>query len=608
MFNTKQVKNKRKRTIISIMHGLNKTLITSIINKEVESQIIEKDSKSAHFKKVNGSHYTPSLLSSFVAKQVVKFGVDGLSDSLRILDPAVGDGELLIALLNQLSINNYKKIEVCGFDTDEKAIEISSTRIKKTFPNVITDLRKESFTDISQEYDLEISNSLFSIKKFDLVIANPPYVRTQVLGAAQAQHLANKFELTGRVDLYHVFICGIASVLRKDGIAGVIVSNRFMTTKSGLEVRKILKKYFEILHIWDLGDTRLFEAAVLPAVLLLKRKDVKEDQNTVPKFTSIYSVPEQKGKYKCENVIEALEKEGVVTVENNNCFLVQNGKLNLEKNSDSVWSIATNTSDKWLLTVQSNTFCTFGEVGKIRVGVKTTADKVFIRSDWDNFSDSEQPELLKPLITHHIARRYKSHSINKQILYTHCIKDGKRAAVNLSDFPRSEKYLNEHRSVLEAREYISKSRRSWFEIWVPQNPESWSKPKIVFRDIAAVPTFWMDMDGAIVNGDCYWLTNDFKKDDDLLWLCLAVGNSSFIEVFYDHSFNNKLYAGRRRFMTQYVEKFPLPDPASITAKEIIKKAKALYNLLLSSESKELEKEINILVWKSFGFNTEEISW
>jgi hypothetical protein len=162
--------------------------------------------------------------------------------------------------------------------------------------------------------------------------------------------------------------------------------------------------------------------------------------------------------------------------------------------------------------------------------------------------------------------------------------------------------------VLEAREYISKSRRSWFEIWVPQNPESWSKPKIVFRDIAAVPTFWMDMDGAIVNGDCYWLTNDFKKDDDLLWLCLAVGNSSFIEVFYDHSFNNKLYAGRRRFMTQYVEKFPLPDPASITAKEIIKKAKALYNLLLSSESKELEKEINILVWKSFGFNTEEISW
>ena len=68
----------------------------------------------------------------------------------------------------------------------------------------------------------------------------------------------------------------------------------------------------------------------------------------------------------------------------------------------------------------------------------------------------------------------------------------------------------------------------------------------------------MDLDGTIVNGDCYWLAATDDKTTVLLWLALAVGNSSFIEAFYDRRFNNKLYAGRRRFITQYVEHFPIP--------------------------------------------------
>lgn len=574
----------------------------------METQIIETKNKLANFQKINGSHYTPQLLAEFVAKQIVEAAEAQFSDSIKILDPAVGDGELLISLLSELVSSTRQKVCITGFDTNSEAINIGFTRLKNLFPNITPNLSCDNFVDISQEYGLENNLSLFASQKFDLVIANPPYVRTQVLGANKAQQLANTFELTGRIDLYHVFIRGIAAVLRPGGIAGIIVSNRFMTTKAGLEIRKIIKKNFEILHLWDLGDTRLFEAAVLPAVLLLKKKNITDSQKTPPKFTSIYSTNETISKYDCENVIEALDKEGVVKVKNDNYYLVRQGKLDLEKNTDSVWSIATNTSDKWLTTVQANTFCTFGEVGKIRVGVKTTADKVFIRDDWDSLPVSQQPELLKPLITHHIARRYKSHSTDKKILYTHYIKDGKRAVVNLQDFPRSKEYLNKHKTVLEAREYISQGGRNWFEIWVPQNPASWSKPKIVFRDITAAPTFWMDLDGAIVNGDCYWLTDDFKKDENLLWLCLAVGNSSFIEVFYDHSFNNKLYAGRRRFMTQYVEKFPLPDPTSTIAREIIKKTKSLYNLLPSTDSEKLEKEINKLVWESFGFSPEEISW
>ena len=126
------------------------------------------------------------------------------------------------------------------------------------------------------EYAYHIGqNDLFSqgSKKYDVIIANPPYVRTQNLGAEFSKRLAQKFNLSGRTDLYHAFLVGISNVLKPGGITGVITSNRFMTTQSGAAVRRALISEYDILHIWDLGDTQLFEAAVLPCVLLLKKKD-----------------------------------------------------------------------------------------------------------------------------------------------------------------------------------------------------------------------------------------------------------------------------------------------------------------------------------------------
>ena len=57
---------------------------------------------------------------------------------------------------------------------------------------------------------------------------------------------------------------------------------------------------------------------------------------------------------------------------------------------------------------------------------------------------------------------------------------------------------------------------------------------------------------------------------------MGVSNSTFLEYYYDLHFGNKLYSGKRRFITQYVEKFPLPDPDSKEAAKIIKFAKAAF--------------------------------
>ena len=549
-------------------------------------------------KKAAGATYTPKNLADFVAQQISQTARHFPADRpLRILDPAIGDGELLLSLLDRLRSD----VEVYGFETDKKALEIATARIKSQFANVALHFELDNFLEfVLKHFGGSVNGNLFRSSvpaAYDLIIANPPYVRTQILGAFAAQRVARQFGLTGRVDLYHAFILGMARVLEPKGIAGIIVSNRFMTTKSGASVRKALLERFNLRHIWDLGDTKLFDAAVLPAVLLVEGKN--GDRLETSAFTSIYQTMESAHGY-VTDPIDALGEEGLVEIADGRCFRVQHGTLDTRGTPDGVWRIATETADAWLETVEAHTWGTFRDIGKIRVGVKTCADKVFIHCDWHDMSTGECPEFLHPVSTHHIARRYRPLKLDhpKQILYPHEVVGGRRQAIDLSLFPHSRAYLERHRAVLERRKYVIEAGRKWYEIWVPQDPASWEQTKLVFRDIAEKPTFWIDQNGTVVNGDCYWLTCQKPGQEDLLWLAAAVGNSTFIERFYDICFHNKLYAGRRRFITQYVEKFPLPDPQGTLGKLIITKAKQAYEYTPSPKSDQLQKELDTMVWEA----------
>jgi methylase of polypeptide subunit release factors len=529
-------------------------------------------------------------------------------EPLRVIDPAAGEGALLAALLKALP--KRRAVEVYGFDTNSDALNAARSRLEGLHPRATLHLSTGDFL----AYVLNGASALGQGElfetappdSFDLVIANPPYVRTQVLGASIAQALAGQFGLTGRVDLYHAFVLAIAKVLRPHGMAGIIVSNRFMTTKAGATVRRAARERLDLKHIWDLGDTKIFDAAVLPAVLVAEGLNGAEPK--VPAFTSIY---ENSGKSleTVDSVIAALDKSGVVTVPDGRCFQVLQGTLDTSNEADGVWRVATKENDAWLATVKDHTWATFRDLGKVRVGVKTCADKVFIRRDWRGLPESEQPELLRPLTTHHIGRRYRADAADtpSEIVYPHETVNGKKRAVNLDTFPQTLAYLAQHRDTLQARSYVIEAGRNWYEIWVPQNPDAWSHPKLVFRDISEEPCFWIDLDGTIVNGDCYWLTCDTPEKEELLWLAVAVGNSTFIEVFYDHKFNNKLYAGRRRFITQYVEKFPLPDPATKLGKKIIKKSREAYTAAGTPKATTIEKDIDHLIWEAFGLPIEEVN-
>jgi adenine-specific DNA-methyltransferase len=559
--------------------------------------------------KATGETYTPATLADFVANQIVKAATfESDNREISIFDPAAGDGELLLALAMKIRTKTIAPLAIYAFDTKQEALTVARSRIEDSISDVSLHFAQESFLDFMIRH-APGSGTLFTTahafpSAFDLIIANPPYVRTQILGAKETQRLAQEFGLSGRVDLYHAFLLGIGSVLKQTGTAGIIVSNRFMTTKGGAGVRSALKERVTLRHVWDLGDTKLFDAAVLPAVILANgRRDIEQG---APFFSSIYETTDIPAEHSV-NALEALQHSGIVGIPDGRSFKVQHGTLAIGETADSIWRISTDSGDEWLETVQGKTWGTFREIGKVRVGVKTCADKVFISSSWSDLPTDQTPELLRPLTTHHIAKRFRAGTgKNYSILYPHSSSEGKRGAIDLEEHPKSRAYLEQHRSTLEARTYLMDGGRRWYELWVPQDPAAWKAPKLVFRDISERPTFWLDLDGTIVNGDCYWLTADKEGGEDLLWLAAAVANSTFIEAFYDHRFNNKLYSGRRRFITQYVELFPLPDPSLKLSREIIAGAKFLYEQDGSSASPLLETKLDELVWQAFGLRGEEV--
>jgi len=565
--------------------------------------------------KSSGATYTPMDFAEFVADQMVKVADFPKRGKIRVLDPACGDGALLDALIKRLPPTARKRVEVVGYDTDPDAIRVASRRLRQDFPALNIHLEKKDF--LEHVLNLQDASDLLSEsdehEPFHLVIANPPYVRTQIMGAQQAQQLAQSFGLTGRVDLYYPFLLGISQVLAENGVTGVITSNRFMTTKSGQAVRHAMLSRFRILHAWDLGDTKLFDAAVLPSVLLARgTHDSQRPHADGIAYSSIYETKDV-AIAEATNVLSALsaDNDTVIAIQDGRRFRVRHGVLDNGGDPEGIWRVATQATDQWLATVEVNTWETFRRIGKIRVGVKSTADKVFIRNDWNDLPGG-RPELLRPLITRKCARRFKADipaktKHIKEILYPHEVMGSGRAAVNLSLYPKAANYLEEHRDILEARTYLIDAGRKWYELWVPQDPAAWASPKLVFPDISDKPIFWMDTGGGIVNGECYWLQCENKDEQDLLWLALAVANSTFIESFYDHRFNNKLYAGRRRFITQYVELFPLPNPACDQAMKIIALAKEIHAKLPSTEADQLAAELDTRIWHVFGLAAEKVS-
>ena len=107
---------------------------------------------------------------------------------------------------------------------------------------------------------------------FDIVIANPPYVRQEKISDLKPDlKISYPDVYDGVADLYVYFYARGLDLLRDQGMLAYISSNKFMKAGYGEKLRKLLAEKNQIQTLIDFGDQPVFEAIAYPCIVIVRK-------------------------------------------------------------------------------------------------------------------------------------------------------------------------------------------------------------------------------------------------------------------------------------------------------------------------------------------------
>ncbi|GAF86576.1 unnamed protein product, partial [marine sediment metagenome] len=127
-------------------------------------------------------------------------------------------------------------------------------------------------------FDFEINFSEVFHKKggFDVVIANPPYVKEAVNRSA-FNGLRNTECYQGKMDIWYLFGSKGLDVLRNDGVVCFIATNNWISNDGASKFRNKVVRQGEIVNFIDFRSYKVFAAGIQTMVfLVLKNSEKKE--------------------------------------------------------------------------------------------------------------------------------------------------------------------------------------------------------------------------------------------------------------------------------------------------------------------------------------------
>ena len=434
---------------------------------------------------------------------------------------------------------------------------------------------------------------------FDIVLANPPYVRMERIDNEDELFYGEAFPevAASRADLLVYFYARALQILRPGGWLAFITSNKFMRAGYGARTREHLTNSLRIQSVIDFGDLPLFEAngkaiAAYPAVLVGRRSDdmvgyelaVADLSGPVRKELSEASL-----KVNTERVRGILEDlDGLLTRAAVDDF--PQGMLK---------------KDGWVLEDPAlirlferlmNQGTPLGEFvkGRIYRGVVTGLNEAFVidkdKRDELIEEDPRSAELIKPWLRGRDIRRWQAHSPGLYIIFS-------SRGVDIDQYPAIREHLKWFRSDLEDR--ATAHLHPWYELQQPQEGiyQEFVHPKIVWPEIARTMRFSFDSTGSYVNNKCYILpTSD-------VWL-LAVLNSSLTE-FLLCQMANTLRGGFLQLYHHYTTSLPIMTLGAPAKTELESLSNEILGLEPSERFDAIEREIDSLVFHAYGLSPSE---
>jgi adenine-specific DNA-methyltransferase len=227
-------------------------------------------------KKESGSYYTPPLLADFIAYHL--FGDTSeysFAKSINVLEPSAGDGVFFDALFNnQFFKNRFKKLpkmRLTAVEYDPVAYDILKDRTQNY------ESKSNTVEYINNDYLKFQQNNQ---QKFDLIIGNPPYIKSSTLTKEQVEicesiHKASNLSSKKIKNIWTSFLVGGVQSLSSEGVLCFVLPAELLQVIYAKEIRDYLKDEFEKIEIFTFNEL-VFADIEQDAIILFCSKKGKE--------------------------------------------------------------------------------------------------------------------------------------------------------------------------------------------------------------------------------------------------------------------------------------------------------------------------------------------
>ena len=549
--------------------------------QELHINNIGKQLFSNNTAKEKGAIFTPDWLAQRVTNEAFRYWKrlnPGKGSPRRVADLSCGAGIFLSYLRKHASSDT----EIIGIDSCAEYVCISRL-------NAIGDQQcsiecLDTLVDLNSEKQksLFVQSEVLPISEYDIIVGNPPYIRSQLLNAAYSQKLKNLYpQLTkGNFDLVVLFLAQTLDALSSGGIGALIVSNKFMGSRYGDEICRRLANESRILEIIDFGDGQVFpdKTTYTCAITFAKLPSVG--------ITNVINFP-----------------PGLIWDDKGSHFeLGQKLQIPQERFQKVPWNLAGDAHDEILRIMhRPNMPLLFDVFPNISQGVRTGANHIFVIKN-GNAGEIEQ-ELLQPYVSGENIRRCQIVSTNKHLLWLYKKDDQKISNVIpinelKENYPKAWAYLSNFQKELTDRDLDSSI--PWYGYSRTQNLELIHHPKILAREMMPWAEFAADIDGRynLCSGYAFIAPLNMKSDELNLWA--AVLSTPTME-FQLRLVSTQLHSGWFRLLKHHLKKLHLP----LFNSESYEKAIALsQSITKDSNNAKKWKALDLLVANSFGLTKE----
>ncbi|QQR66087.1 MAG: Eco57I restriction-modification methylase domain-containing protein [Candidatus Brocadia sp.] len=412
---------------------------------------------------------------------------------------------------------------------------------------------------------------------FNIVIANPPYIRAEELGDLKIYLKAAYSLFAPGGDIFSYFYEKSFNILKNEGVF-CFINNAFDKTTAGKILREYVAENCSLKKYVDFKSVGVFEGTTTYPIILLATKSRPQETFEYLKVT--------------EDTLRKFNFGGDIVYTPLPRLALKQPSWNFDYQGQAELSEKI-TKHKKLREV----------FDKCYYGVKTALNDAFVTE-----KDLGNSKNLKPVFEGKDIKKWLTPSIGKKMIVfenksTRKIYAGQDEAKAFEAMQKAFPMFMKH---LEPFAEAAKKRYDkgeyWWELRNCAYYDLFRKPKIIFPNLQSSNKFAYDTSGTYLNAPAVFLPTDAKwllglLNSKVVWYFLnmicVVRSGGFIEV-----------------KPQYFEQIPIPALKDTGKKQL----DSLVDQILAAKQKDpdadtsaLEKQIDQFVYKLYGLTEDEIT-